>query len=434
MKLGRTHPVCFAVGQDGVRVLRGEEEARFPWPAEDAPESVEQIIQEVRACLDDPGRARVSVLLLPPFVDVRRVTLPPLRPREITAVLENHGSRYFPRPMAEAATGWMPLESAGDDTAVLAAAAEQAPLAFLLEALSRLGHPVVNPVPAHAAWLLAAKRKTPFRADAESSVCIDIGQGALILGVRHGRLVSTTTFAREGLPGLIDRLRTGLRNGGAVVILGDGALADDVADDLRVGTPSEPVRIDEDPVRTAASFAEVCDGPVVLPREVRERHARRWRRAEVARFVTAGLLLLVAAGLDSWRLSRELRHLRGLRTDHAAEVEAALGMRERIGAVDDWLTDTREHVQADVRWGEWLARIVEALPASAEIDQVAGRAGELEISGSASSSADVLGAIQAVPGVIAVDLVRPVRRVQGATGLAEDQFSLVVRLTRESRP
>ena len=434
MRLGRTRPVCFALGEDDLRIFHGEEETHFQWPTADSPEAVDLLVQEVRPCLDGPRRPRVSLLLLPPLVDVRRVILPALKPREITAVLENHGSRYFPRPMAEAAIGWMALENGAEERVVLAAAADEAPLALLLEALRRAGHPVVRPVPAHTAWLLAAKRKADFRAHAEGSICIDLGHAVLSLGVRHGRVVSTPTFAREGLPGLIDRLRTQLRNGEPVVILGDGALADHLADDLRVGTPSEQMRIDDDPVRIAARFSDGCSEPVVLPARIRDQRATRRRRAEIGRWLTAGVLLLAAAGVDSWRLSRDLRDVRAMRADHADEVEEVLLVRDRIGAVDDWVDAAHAHLQDEVDWDLWLVAIIGALPPGAQLDQIAGREDEVEISGSAPSAADVLAAVRAVPGVVAVDPLQPVRRVRGPADSAEDQFSLAVRLSRESLP
>lgn len=434
MRLARTRQVRLAVGEEGVRIFEGDEEGRFDWPDEDAPDSGEHVIGEIRALIGGSGRARASVVLLPPLVDVRRVELPALRSPEVTAVLENHTSRYFPRRLTDVATGWVPLKDDGDGRLVLAAAAEAEPVSLLLDALEREGHTVSGPVPAHVGWVRAAKREASFRGEVGGSVCVESGRGWVILELRRDRLVRTTWFAPKDLPVLADRLCGEMRNGAPVVVVGEGASAEELSDALRVGTPREPIRLLEDPVRLAGRFAASSRRLTVLPRHVRERRAKRRRRAQVARFVAAGLLLLIAAGLDSWRLSRELTEVRASRARHAAEVQRILSIRDEIAAVDRWLEDARQHVVGSVDWSGWLVSVAEALPAGAHLDRIAGRSGELEISGSAPSSADVLSAIQAVPGVIAVDLPRPVRRVQGPAGSSEDQFSFVARLSEPSVP
>lgn len=434
MRLARTRKLRLAVGEEGVLIFAGAEERRFDWPDEAVADPVEDVVGEIRALIGGPGRARASVVLLPPLVDVRRVELPALRSREVTAVLENHASRYFPRRLTDVATGWVPLKDEGDGTVVMAAAAEAEPVSLLLDALEREGHMVVGPVPAHVAWVRAAKREASFRGEVGGSVCVGGGRGWVILELRRDRLVRTTWFAPKDLSVLADRLRGEMRNGASVVVVGEGASADDLSDALRVGTPREPIRLLEDPVRLAARFAASSRRLTVLPHHVRERRAGRRRRAQIVRFVAAGLLLLIAAGLNSWRLSRELMEVRASRARHAAEVQRILAIRDEIAAVDRWLKDARQHVAGSVEWSEWLIRVAEALPAGTHLDRIAGRSGELEISGSAPSSADVLSAIQAVPGVIAVDLTRPVRRVQGLAGSSEDQFSFVVRLPEPSVP
>lgn len=156
--------------------------------------------------------------------------------------------------------------------------------------------------------------------------------------------------------------------------------------------------------------------------------------AEVARFVVAGLVVVSAAGLHTLGMSRDLTEVRAERAAHAAEVERLLAIQDRVSTVDAWFTDAREHVRAGGGWSEWLTRIVGALPAGTRLDQIVGRTGELEIVGTTGRSSDVLTALQALPGVIAVDLPRPVRRVEGPAGTPRDQFSFVVRIDVASVP
>lgn len=432
MKLARGREVSVCVGPDGLHVFGPDEETAFRWPAPGA-DFEHRFAEELRSALDGIGRARVSVILLPPFVDVKRLELPPLRSREITAVLDNHASRYFPRRITRVATGWSPLkEGSGGD--ILAAAADEEPLTLLLDILQSEGHSVRDPVPAHMAWARAAMREGSVPAKVQVSVCIEMDCGWTILGLRAGRVVSSTTFPPESVPLVAERLRAVLNEGGSVVVVGEGTSIDGLADALCAGTPREPVRLAEDPVRLASRFAASCRGPTVLPRHLRERRVRSRRKAEGLRLVAAGLLLLIAVGLDTWRLSGDLTVIRARRAAHSAEVEQILGMQDRISELDTWFAETLEHAETAIPWSQWLARVVGALPAGTRLDQIIARPGELEIVGSGANSAAVLGAVEVLPGIVAVDVARPVRRVQGPAGLPEEQFALVVRIDGESLP
>lgn len=317
-------------------------------------------------------RARLSVALLPPLVDVRRVSLPPLRDAERRRVLARDAARYF-----LGARGPQVIGTDGD----LAAAAPAALVAELEAAVAAAGWSLGVVVPAHVAW---------------------VGAGTASNGWVIARLPDATELLRADRGRLVERRR--LRPGDAV---------------------SQAVEVDPYPVAAAgAARARALELYSDDRHEARRRAAGRLARALA---VGAAACLLLTAGLDYWGLGRELAAVRARRAAIAPQVAAAMRARDSLDAVAGVVETLGALESTSPRWSAFFADLADYLPRDAHLVALRTVGDSVAAVGIAREAAAVFEGLERMPHLTAVRSDGPIRQEVAPSGTVREHFGLSAR-------
>lgn len=320
--------------------------------------------------------ARVSIALIPPLVDLRRVTLPPLRVEERRRVLERDAARYF--------VGARDPQVVASDRS-LAAAAGAGLIEELEGAVAECGWTLSSIVPAQVTW--AAR--------------LGNGQHAV-------RLARATEVLRvsEGL--LVERAR--LRPGESA---GESTVSD-----------IDPYAVAADYAPRGAPGLELCSAT--------RRAARRLatKRISAALGAAAALCVLIAAGVDYWGLARELRILRGRRAALAAEVAGVIQLRDSIDSATQ-LAETIERLDASSpSWSSLFADLTDDLPRDAQVAAFEARSDSFAITGMAREANGVLRGLEHISRITSIRADGPIRQEVTPDGVVREHFRFAARLAQ----
>lgn len=327
--------------------------------------------------------ASITVALVPPLVDLRLLTLPPLRDEERRRVLARDAGRYFVGAQEPHVIG---TGVSGGPT-VLAAAASARVVEALEAAVQAAGWTLVAVVPAHAAWASSAHRRGSGR-----HLLVRLPQTTELLRLEVGRLVERRRFP----PGTEPELPAG------TIVL----------------SPPE-----SDPFAIAARYAqgnacELCS---------EQTHARRQRRAwrvAAALAAAAAACLLLAAGVDFWGLGRQLAALRARRAGLSPQVAVAIRARDSLEAIIGSIGTLRTLEATSPQWPAFLTDLADYLPRDAHVVTLRGAADSVTVEGIARQAATVFQAIQQIPRVGGVRAAAPIRQNVVADGSVQEQFAL----------
>ena len=318
------------------------------------------------------AQARASVALLPPLVDVRRVSLPPrLRDAERRRVLARDAARYF-----LGARGPQVLATGGN----LAAAAPAALVEALEAAVAAAGWTLGVVVPAHVAWAAGTA--------SDGWVIAPLPDATELLRGEGGRLVE----------------RRRLRSGDAV---------------------PEAAQVDPYPAAAAgvarARALQLCsDGR----HEARRRATGRLARALV---LGAAACLLLAAGLDYWGLGRELAAVRARRGALAPQVAAAMGVRDSLDAVAGVVETLGILESTSPRWSAFFTDLADYLPRDAHLVALRTVGDSVAAVGIAREAAAVFEGLERMPHLAAVRSDGPIRQEIAGSGTVREHFGLSAR-------
>ena len=318
--------------------------------------------------------ARVSIALIPPLVDLRRVTLPPLRVEERRRVLERDAARYF-----VGARDAQVVASEGS----LAAAAPARLIEELEGAVAECGWTLSTIVPAHVAW--AARLGNGHHA-------VRLPHATEVLRVSEGRLVERA------------RLRTGESPGDATIS-------------------------DIDPYAVAAEYAPRVAPGLELCSATR-RAARRLaaKRMSAALGAAAALCVLLAAGVDYWRLGHELRILRGRRAALAAEVAAAMQLRDSISRATELAQTIGRLDASSPSWSSLFTDLTDDLPRDAQVAAFEARSDSFAITGVAREATGVLRGLERISRITRIRADGPIRQEVTPDGVVREHFRFAARL------
>jgi hypothetical protein len=321
--------------------------------------------------------ARVTVALVPPLVELRLLSLPPLRDDERRRVLARDAARHFIGVREPQVIGANVLSYRGAPVSVVAAAASAGLVEEIEAGLAGVGWMLASIVPAQAAWAVHAN----------GTIVARLPQATEVVWVERGRV--------------IERRR----------------LKPDAADP----PGAQPL---DDPLALAAACAprvhqlELCsEGRHAIRRRVA-------RRAAAGLAIVAATCLVLAAGIDYWGLGRQLAAVRARRTALAPAVAAAMQDRDSLGALTASLTTLATLRATAPRWSAFLTDLADYLPRDAHLVTLHADADSAVLHGVARHAGGVFQAVQRMPGVTGVRAEAPIRQDLAPDGTAREQFAL----------
>ena len=313
------------------------------------------------------AEARVSVALVPPLVDVRRVRLPPMRNEERRRVLERDASRHF--------VGAREAQAVAIDRDTSLAAAVSARLLEDIEgAIAAAGWRLGAIVPAQVVWATSLP-------DGEHTVALH--QATAKVEVRHRRLSNHV------------RLRA---------------------------SDQHPHASSIDPYFAAAERVSAVRALSLCSAARRASLRRVDRKAATLMLAAVGACLIGAAALDYWGLARELASLRARRVEIAPQVVVAMRMRDSLNALTG-LTRTLDNVVATTpRWSAFFTDLADDLPRDAYLTAFEARGDTVIVTGVSGDAAGVLRGLQQIPGLAAVHADGPIRQDVSPDGAVREHF------------
>ena len=316
------------------------------------------------------ARARVSVALVPPLVELRRVTLPPLRADERRRVLARDVARYF--------IGVRDHQVVGSD-GTFAAAAPARLIDAIEAAVAGVGWTLGAVVPAHAAWAAQAR---------DGRLAARLPHATEVVRVERGRIVER------------ERRRPG---------------------------ETDPQAVEIDPYAVAAAHATAGHG-LELCSEARHTARRRGTRrlATVLAVGTAGCLL-IAVALDGWGLERELAVVRARRAAVASEVAAAMATRDSLDSVAGVVTTLRALDASIPRWSTFFTDLADYLPRDAHLVALRAVGDSVAAVGIAREAAGVFEGLARMPRLAGVRADGPIRQEVAPSGVVREHFGLSAR-------
>jgi hypothetical protein len=315
-------------------------------------------------------QARVNIALLPPLVELRRVTLPPLRADERRRVLARDVARYFIDVREHQVVG-------SDGT--FAAAASARLIDAIEAAVVSVEWTLGAVVPAHAAW--AAK-------------------------VRDGRVAARLPHATEVVRA----------EGGRIV----------ERERYRPGE-THPEAVEIDPYAVAAEHATTGHA-LDLCSEARHAARRRGtRRLATALAATAAACLLLAVALDYWGLERELAAVRARRASLAGQVAVAMATRDSLGSVAGDVATLRALDASTPRWSTFFTDLADYLPRDAHLVALRAVGDSVAAVGIAREAAGVFEGLARMPRLAGVRADGPIRQEVAPTGVVREHFGLSAR-------
>lgn len=330
-------------------------------------------------------RPRLTVVLLPPLVDVRAVALPALRGAEARGALRENARRFFPSTTPQIVSCVpRPRTTAG----VVACAAPEDAVLAILAGVERAGGSVEAVVAAPLLW--AAEVADGW------VVAAPPGRVEAVNG-RGGSVAATRSFPEGTAPEEV-----------AQAVHAEVRVVDPWAAALRAPGPA-------------------LDAEIVPDRERRRRRRAEWRRVSVLVAATLAALCL-AAGVHVWGLGRELDAIAARRREIAAPVDQVLRARDQLQRMDGRVAALTDAAATAPRWSQVIAALARSLPPDAHLTSLVGTGDSLALEGLAHDAPPVFEAVRGAAGVRSVRAAGPVRRELAANGQPAERFDLAVLL------
>lgn len=446
---GRTTHVGIALSADRlVAVLPGDSPAS-PWtrpltptgdPAVTWPDLAEAL-GALRLAVGGtrPGGA-LHVALLPPLGELRRVELPGLSIVEARQVLRREPSRYLARA-ADSAPMELEVEGEGwrQSSPFTLLAASRAIVDGIHAAAQQAGWRLAGIVAAEGAWGAAASL-LPAKDDADRALLVCLDDRVELVRVEDGHVLTVRRLpvAANNAASLVQSLVRGADGSppASVVVVGESPLAEELC--LTLATPGTSTQRDagpgtwhDSPALLAARFATRASGPSLLPDSERALLAHNARRANVVRFAAAAALLVAAAGIQLWGLSREHDAIVAERARLREPVTRALAVRDSLGQVANRLATIRSASASSPRWAPLLVALSTRLPDDAFLLSLRADRDSLRLEGEAARAEGVFDALRGLQGFTALRPDGPIRQEIADDGSTSERFTLSARVVRE---
>ena len=330
-----------------------------------------KVLEDLKQAAELP-LARVTVALLPPLVDLRRISLPPLQPDEHRRVIARDMARYF--------MGAHDPQIVASDAPFAALAPAQL-IDALETAVAGVGWVLDAIIPAHVAWASAVR---------DGPLIARLPQGIEVLRVQRRRIVERS------------RVRTTAATNGATEIEAFAVAAEQAA--------------------------AMHDRSLDLMSEPRRSQRRRSRRRFATLLSAAAVLcLLLASGVDYWGMHRELAALRAQRAAIAERLAGAMRTRDSLTALTG-VVATLQTLDANVpRWSGFFTDLADYLPRDAHLDAFRAVGDSVAMVGVAHEAATVFQGLERMPGLTSVRADGAIRQDVTPTGVVREHFGLSAR-------
>ena len=307
----------------------------------------------------------VHLAVLPPLADARLVPFPPMRRREVEAVLARDVSRYFlggnrPRVVGVRLSGGS--GSPGGTTKetsmqVLAAAAPTALMEAARMALGEVGWGAGSFAAAHGGWLASAGESSgaPVRA-----VVAVVGEVAHLLRLEGTRVVGVRHLPADDPSAVV----AGMGDGpGTVLVLSSPPVFEEL--DRVLGRSGWVSARDPDGWAGAEESAAAragLGGLDLAPPSARRERRERVRRSAAALVGGALVLLAASAAGQLWGAHRELAAVQERRARIRGEVAPLLSSRDRLNELTAQAGSMEHLSRNSPAWNRTLVELAAVLP------------------------------------------------------------------------
>jgi hypothetical protein len=421
------------------RPLSPPEPGSIKWP------SLEAALEELATVLGTSG-GHLTVALMPPLTEVRRIELPPVSRDQAQQLLSRNAARYFVTArepqVVGTANGKRPTRAG--PSPILGAAASARLVGAIHAAAHQAGWVVDAVVPADVGWGAAATALWPAFSRGTSHVVVHHDDRTDLLRLDAGQLSAVRRF-RPGSAdsSLIESALAESRLNGTPPRVGSlGANDHRVALASSLGRDSATVSLPpvdwttaaSDPMYIAASFATADNGLTLHAGSVANLESARGRRISLSILGLSLALLATAAGLHLWGLNRELAAVNAERESLRPELQSTLARRSTFESSNQKLSTLfAAHREAPYLSGV-IASVTDALPEDAYLLSLRARRDTLIIDGLARNAAAAFDAIELIPELANVQSIAGIQRQLQDDGTALEHFTIQARMLLAGPP
>ena len=413
--MSRRLPVGLAIGADSLSATWRVQDRTVDWNTTfthggGAPslEVLRSAFADLCAQLSPDARVSVAVAVLPPLARVRRIELPPMTNEDRRSAVSRTAERYFLGLPESVVCAVERRTGAGATVPFLAAAVSSAFVNDLRQVVGALGWTIDRFIPAHSAWLAAARERwTELRR----------GDGMLVI---PGNDETSALVVHGGKISIVRRLRS------SETSLGMTSSDKPAQSTFFIGDHES-----RSPAMIAAEAAAKTHALEFVPdAELRARLNRQVRLSRLLMGVAAACVL-ASAGVYHWRLSRQLDALTSQRAALRVRVTQAMATRDTLASLAGSINAIGALQRSAPRWSAVFSRIAIALPRDASLIGLRADGDSVNLEGQASNASAVFGALRSAPSVVGVRSTVPIRQELTVDKSSVERWTLALRVAHD---
>ena len=376
----------------------------------------------------------LSIALLPPLTEVRRLELPPVRDDELQRLIARSATKYFVNARGPQIVGASSAakRTRGAPVTVVAAAASVRLVATIRAAAQQAGWEVESIAPAETAWAAGAIAIWPQLAKQSAYALVAHEDRTDLLQLEQGRLVGVRRF-RAGAadaPMIADTVSATARVG----IAGASTMRRELSaalSEVRVATmpaAGEWAAMAERGDVLAAHFAGSEVGPVLRADDTVAIERARSQRLMWMVLGAAAALLVAAAGVELWGVHHQLNVVRAERERLRPQIAATMLGRTTVDASSRSLALLNNIDRTNPQWSAVMAGLSASVPEEAYLTAIRARQDSLVIEGLGEHAARVYDAMSSSRMFVDVKAPSAVRRELQEDGKPLDHFQIAARI------
>jgi Tfp pilus assembly protein PilN len=403
--------VGVAVGGDVIAARWGTSHWQCALTSGPTPDGLSNAASELKRLLERSRRISVSMAVLPPLAQVKRIELPRMSDEDRRLAVLISIQRHFIGVDGVPLCAVAGLKGAAGVSSApfLAAAISAALIDDLTTAFVHEGFSIERIVPAHAAWISAVTIRRPALRRGKASIGV-YGHGEdTMLGLDAGSLVCVRRFRRSEMATLFAR-------------------TDHLSDAELIGADMEGPSA---AIVAARGAVATCLLEIISDAERRGRISRE-RRLSRLLLALACSCLVGAAMSYRWGLARELSVIAARRTAVHSRAEKAIAARDSAQQLAAVVAAFANLERSAPRWSAVLSQLALALPEDADLTSLRAADDSVTLEGQAGNAARVFSVLRSVPGVRSAGTTTPVRRETSARETPLELWSVALRVDHDA--